>query len=70
MNALPVGEVKCYREQDRRPSCKYSFAKRIALNERQAPQGEGGKIKVLQKDAIWSADFVGEVGQHFSMRQD
>lgn len=70
MNALPVGEVKCYREQDHRPSCRRSFAKRIALNERLAPQAEGSKVKMLEKDAIWSADFVGEVGQHFSMRPD
>lgn len=70
MNALLVGEVKCYREQRLRASCTCTFAKRIGLNERLAPQAEGSKLKVLEKDAIWSADFVSEVGQHFSMRQD
>lgn len=70
MNAPLVGEVKCDREQDLRPSCTCSFARRIGVNERLAPQAEGGKVRVLEKDAIWSADFGSEVGQHFSMRQD
>ena len=70
MNALLAGEMKCYRKQDFGPSCTCSSAKRIGVNERLAPQAEGGKVKVLEKDAIWSADFVSEVGQHFSMRQD
>ena len=64
MNALLVGEVKCYLEQQLSPSCTCSFAIRIGLNERLAPQAEGGNVKVLEEDAIWTADFVSEVGQY------
>ena len=64
MNALLVGEVNRYEVQHLRPSCTCSFAKRIGLNERLAPQAEGGNVKVLERDAILSADFTSEVGQY------
>lgn len=64
MNALLVGEVKRYQDQHLRPSCTCSFTKRIGLNERLAPQAEGGNVEVLKKDAIWTADFISEVGQY------